>query len=421
MTEHGQHSAAAQLLAQEIASDVENIKLGQEKTERLRPILTHLNADTSWLLSIPVPRGAEKVNGKKYLHLVFDPWFTGTQEDVHGWFSTQWHKEESKYQTLKEVDDLISSIEGFSPNADKCSHKESFDDRVESDAEASPVHLSKTVTDDVEGISKMSDGCMESLIDAIVISHEFTDHMHEATLRSAQPSIPIFAPKGKAIDLLHTWSHFDTVVPIELTPSPEEEPNWREWCPKQKDMEGLEWTAWCKITRLMAPEKSMIGYHEGVLFTYPGSATPPGQYTNFPLPNPGVDSREPDIESGLGEAIIYTPHGLPPSAVQPLSTNENIKTLALLHGEHDIKLVGTQLNLGERNGKEVVKETKAKYWVATHDEVKHGSGLVSWFLSRTLGTGKEIVEGDKAAEMEKELGGTVACRTVENGGRLVLI
>lgn len=424
MTEHGLQLAASRLLAAQIASDVEDIKAGQQRIEeRRRPILTHLNADTSWLLSVPVPFGAEHREGNKYLHLVLDPWFKGTQEDVHGWFSKQWHKEESRYQTLEEVEDLISSIEGLEIKSEKVSHKDSFDETKVPGPDMIKVDSTGTEASTLDG-STLDDGCLESLIDGIIISHEFTDHMHEATLRSAQPSIPIFAPKGKAIDLLHSWGHFDTVIPIELTPSPEEEEDWRKWCPGLEERANLEWATWCKVTRLMAPEKSMIGYHEGVLMTWPRPGTSPGQYTNFPVPNPGVGSRKPDLASGSGEAVIYTPHGLPASACLPLSKNMNITTLALLHGEHDIRLPGAQLNLGEKNGKEVVRETKAKYWCATHDEVKHGSGLVSWFLSRTLGKGKEIVAGerrDKAAVMESELGCTVACRTVDNGARLVLV
>lgn len=423
MTEHGLQLAASQLLAAQIASDVEDIKAGKLGIEeRRRPILTHLNADTSWLVSVPVPFGTEHREGNKYLHLVLDPWFKGTQEDVHGWFSRQWHKEESRYQTLEEVEDLIASIEGLENKSEKAPHKDSFDEAKVPGPDMTKVDSTGTDASTLDG-STLDDGCLESLIDGIITSHEFTDHMHEETLRSAQPSIPIFAPKGKAIDLLHSWGHFDTVIPIELTPSPEEEEDWRKWRPGLEERANLEWAAWCKVTRLMAPEKSMIGYHEGVLLTWPRPGTSPEKYTNFPVPNPGVESREPELASGSGEAVIYTPHGLPASACLPLSKNKNITTLALLHGEHDIRLAGAQLNLGEKNGKDVVRATKAKYWCATHDEVKHGSGVVSWLLSRTLGKGKEIVageKGDKAAAMESELGGTVACRTVDNGASLVL-
>lgn len=35
---------------------------------------------------------------------------------------------------------------------------------------------------------------------------------------------------------------------------------------------------------------------------------------------------------------------------------------------------------------------RAKYWIATHDEVKKGGGLVSWFLRRKIWTLEEALE-----------------------------
>lgn len=45
-----------------------------------------------------------------------------------------------------------------------------------------------------------------------------------------------------------------------------------------------------------------------------------------------------------------------------------------------------QLNLGAKNGVQAQRILRAKYWVATHDEVKKGGGLVSWFLKRRIWT-----------------------------------
>lgn len=41
-----------------------------------------------------------------------------------------------------------------------------------------------------------------------------------------------------------------------------------------------------------------------------------------------------------------------------------------------------QLNLGAKNGLLAQNILKAKYWVATHDEVKIGGGFVAWLLRR---------------------------------------
>ena len=39
-----------------------------------RPILTHLNADTSWLLQLPYPRDAVKIAGRTRFNILIDPW-----------------------------------------------------------------------------------------------------------------------------------------------------------------------------------------------------------------------------------------------------------------------------------------------------------------------------------------------------------
>lgn len=44
---------------------------------------------------------------------------------------------------------------------------------------------------------------------------------------------------------------------------------------------------------------------------------------------------------------------------------------------------------------------KAKYWVATHDEVKKGGGFISWWLRRKAWTLEDALKEAKA-EMEGE-------------------
>ena len=42
--------------------------------ESRRPILTHLNADTSWLLQLPYPVNTIPPPGRSRLNIIFDPW-----------------------------------------------------------------------------------------------------------------------------------------------------------------------------------------------------------------------------------------------------------------------------------------------------------------------------------------------------------
>jgi hypothetical protein len=39
-----------------------------------RPILTHLNADTTWLLSLPYPEGSQRPKNRQRFNILIDPW-----------------------------------------------------------------------------------------------------------------------------------------------------------------------------------------------------------------------------------------------------------------------------------------------------------------------------------------------------------
>jgi hypothetical protein len=53
----------------------------------------------------------------------------------------------------------------------------------------------------------------ERWIDAVVISHKFTDHMHKPTLLKLSPRTPVLATL-KAYAAIKSWGHFDTVREI---------------------------------------------------------------------------------------------------------------------------------------------------------------------------------------------------------------
>lgn len=74
-----------------------------------------------------------------------------------------------------------------------------------------------------------------------------------------------------------------------------------------------------------------------------------------------------------------------------------LHTLAFLHGLHDVSISATQqLNLGAKNGVLAQRMLRAKYWVATHDEVKKGGGLVAWFLRRKVWTLEDALKAARA-------------------------
>ncbi|KAL8871601.1 MAG: hypothetical protein Q9174_002603 [Haloplaca sp. 1 TL-2023] len=109
----------------------------------------------------------------------------------------------------------------------------------------------------------------------------------------------------------------------------------------------------------------------------------------------------PKSEDRLGEAIVYTPHGINADDLKMLAmASPRISTLALLHGLHDIKLSVRQLNLGAHNALRAQRISGSRYWVSTHDEIKKAGGLVSRFLKRKIWTIEDVLQEEK-----KEAGG----------------
>ncbi|TID26551.1 hypothetical protein E6O75_ATG01044 [Venturia nashicola] len=322
-----------------------------------RPLLHHLNADSSWLVQIPRPlnelglkevgreigvNGENGVNdgrsrgrdrGRKYFNVLIDPWLSGPQSDVAAWFSTQWHADESRVGSIGAVEELIGRIERTARGGDG------------------------------EDMDIDDEGGGGSCVDAVVVCHEFTDHCHKDTLLEVDKRVPVFGTK-KAADLIRSWNHFSTVITIPAFTS--SDPDWRKY--SQSSL-----PPWLSISRLQS-ESDAFYYHSGILISF--------------------SSTVPALAQPSAESIIYTPHGLPPAALSPLSSaSPPIKCLCLIHGLHDVSISwGQQLNLGAKNAVKAMEVLKAKYWVGTHDEVKKGGGLVSWVLNRKVLGWKDAVQ-----------------------------
>ncbi|KAL5315198.1 hypothetical protein ACEPPN_017849 [Leptodophora sp. 'Broadleaf-Isolate-01'] len=329
-----------------------------------RPLLTHLNADTTWLLSIPYPESAPSSSGEIYYHILIDPWLRGGQSDVAKFFSQQWHVEESAVQTIAEVEDVVKGIEDVAKGHIPYTPPQGLS--VDSD-------IYEEINAEDQTVEEAQPTSTKSPIDAILISHEFTDHMHKDTLLEASPSIPVFA-STKAASAIQSWRHFAYVAEI-----PRFSGDWRE-------NSSSPLPEWVGVSRVAYPGQDLLYYHSAVMVTF----------------------HSEEGEGGEGaEAVIYTPHGISPSDLAPVAeAKPAIKTLALLHGLQDISL-GAQLNMGAHNGLKVQRLLGAKYWVGTHDEVKKGGGIVSWFLDRKKISLKEAIEREKEENGEELKGSTI--------------
>lgn len=292
----------------------------QDALSASRPILTHLNADTTWLLQVPYPEDAQRPFGRTRFNILIDPWLQGTQSDVASWFSSQWHAIKSSVQHISELEAYLLEIE----------------------------HLAEQATSYREGINNVTTA--SSLIDAVIVSHEFTDHCHKATLLELPSSVPVFATT-KAASLIRSWKHFSTVNDIPV-------------------FDGADWhrssisplPSWLGISRIITPSLNPLYFHAAVGIFIASSASPLAD----------------------AEAVIYTPHGIQASSVESVAkAKPPIRTLALLHGLDEISIgSAAQLNLGAHNALKAQRVLGAKYWIGTHEEDKGKSGLVAPFLRR---------------------------------------
>jgi hypothetical protein len=328
-----------------------------------RPILHHLNADTSWLLQVPRPANAVKHGSRIYFNILIDPWFVGGQSDVAKWFSQQFHATKSAVQNMTEVDELARQVEILAGGI-------RFGKRKRVDTATATADLA-------------------TFVDAVAISHEFTDHCHKETLLEVHRDVPVFATE-QAASLISGWKHFRSVV---TTPTFKDDSDWHDY-----SLAPLP--SWLSISRLTAAKDALF-YHSALLITFAthpflASATPKKR-SSLSIYGDGtedVSSTRPES----AECVIYTPHGIPHTALTPIATADPpLHTLAFLHGLHDVSIsAAQQLNLGAKNGLLAQRILRAKYWVATHDEVKKGGGFISWWLRRKAWTLEDALKEAKA-------------------------
>ncbi|KAF2820747.1 hypothetical protein CC86DRAFT_117531 [Ophiobolus disseminans] len=334
-----------------------------------RPILHHLNADTSWLLQVPRPANAIKHGSRIYYNVLIDPWFVGGQSDVAKWFSQQFHATESAVKSVAEVEELAWQVEilagGIRPGR------------------GSLRNINATAVAE------------ESFVDAVAISHEFTDHCHKETLLEVHRDVPVFATE-QAAKLISSWNHFRSVT---TTPTFKDNADWHDY-----SLSPLP--SWLSISRLTA-SKDALFYHSALLITFAThpvlSIATPKKRSSLSIYGDGTEDFSSSTGSEAAECVIYTPHGIPNAALSPIATADPpLDTLAFLHGLHDVSIsAAQQLNLGAKNGLLAQRILKAKYWVATHDEVKKGGGLISWWLRRKAWTLEDALKEAKA-EMNGE-------------------
>lgn len=282
-----------------------------DASQQRRPILTHLNADTTWLLSLPYPIGVSHPSERNFFHILIDPWLQGPQKDLASWFSQQWHMTASSVQTIAELNARLKDLETV----------------VQRQSSTSPERI-------IKASHAASSSDTPNYIDMVVVSHEFTDHCNRATLQEVPSDTPVFATEAAA-RLITSWHHFRHVHLIASLSKREE---------GQRNTSPDALPTWLGISRITSKGNALY-FHSAILITF---------------------SIRPISGDEAIEGIIYTPHGILADDLRIVSSaSPRIDVLALLHGLHDIKLSMKQLNLGGHNALRAQRICGAKYWVST--------------------------------------------------------
>lgn len=311
----------------------------------LRPIVTSLNGDNSWLLSFPRPESERKSSGKAYFHLVHDPWLNGPETAISSWVVQLTLTSTPVITNGAGVEDLVHEIES-------------------SAAEAGFIH--RPEQGKVKGRSQ---------IDGILLNFHYGDHMHKPTLLTFDSSIPVFTTTDAA-PLLKRFNHFTSI-----TTYPDLDATFTGALNGVNRAQGLP--SYLKVFRIK-------GHHElNFISIILWKSTPGTQEAILYSPH-GLHTSTPVLQTLLH-------HAGPP-----------FTTLALLHGLKESWTWGWQTAFGARNGLELYRQSRPRHWVATHNGALKYGGIVWWLVNdifRTvewaLGQEKEGQEAGKDVKVEE--------------------
>ncbi|KAM4065192.1 hypothetical protein HRG_004471 [Hirsutella rhossiliensis] len=342
----------------------------QLRPRALRPIMTSLNGDNSWLMSFPRPVDEAVKAGKAYFHVVFEPWLAGATSVLSSWFI---------YITLSQPPAVgdVSAIKALIREIEDAARDDSSKDEA--------------------GSEDRSETGYRGAIDAILLGFHYLDHLHEATLRTFDKQIPVIATP-EAAKILQTWGHFRNIALIHDLPASAK--SWRS--PELHP--GGNLPGW--LTPLRLPGHAELNFCLAIIWTH--------------LDEAGVETHE---------ALLNSPHGtrLDAGPLQAfLDAEPATKKLAMLHGLKESHTFGYMTTLGAKGGLALHRKIGgAKYWIPSHHSTLNYAGVFMRLL-RTVDTPRTLPWALEEEETGRK--GDESCGTgeeprvvqVENGASLVL-
>jgi hypothetical protein len=155
---------------------------------KLRPVLTYINGDVSWLISFPRPVADQGESGKIYYHAVVDPWF-GQPAFFGSSFILEMNLgRKPGFSSRAELDTAIMELEHAAGNT-----------------------LMPTDTGPA--------------VDAILVMGLAADHCHKISLLQFAAATPVFAVAAPA-KAITSWGHFTSVT--ELSDCDPSKTSWKD-------------------------------------------------------------------------------------------------------------------------------------------------------------------------------------------------
>lgn len=230
------------------------------------------------------------------------------------------------------------------------------------------------------------DSCMSieniGKIDAIIISHEFSDHCHEETLLLFDDNIPILATKS-AINRLKKNSILRKRSLIEIPISKSNKPN----------ITFLDYND-IKITLISA--SGFFDYVHNALVIIPNKSKLINENECIDEKDVFLKLDKTLMNNVTGGGILYSPHGFFINNLSPTIRKElidyKLDILLITMTEYQLPLIlGGTVNLGLKRAKDANDVINAKICIDIHSEKKKSSGLIP-FLARPIYPSKDEIK-----------------------------
>lgn len=388
---------------------------GSGPEQPLRPILTSLNGDASWLMSFPLPPSASPrestAGNKKFYHVVVDPWLKGPTSMISPWLIHIERTEPAAVPDAAGVDELVREIEGLAAAA---SGEE--EDALGEDSGAQP------------------------LVDAIFIKVHLLDHLHRPTLEGFDGRIPVFAT-AEAAPTIRGWGHFDTVVEtrdykryggddnssaggatgLSGVPAADKRAHWKSFHP------GGPLPEWLSVFRLVGDW--YVELATVVVWSHGSENNKNEQQHEFIINTPhGINVNTESVVAFFDDNVSKDSTNSTAGEVsqrRPGRRGGGMECLAMLAGFKDSYSFGVRETLGVERSLQLERKAGPKYWVKSHDlPIRVGGAVMRLrMMKEVIRTLEEGLEGERKERLKEGKVGDLRrpnLVTPGNGGCFVL-